>query len=146
MLLSLGQLQHLMAEDDSPVRLAAIQKIVCGSEEIQNEDAACRDVLIFAYDNFRICGMLHARKVFESVELDYIIVNSSNRGSGIASALMNKFISHAQEVFCTNIFLEVSSLNVGAIKLYTNFKFNKINARNSYYKDGSDALIMELKL
>ena len=145
-LLSQGQLEILMAGDDSSTRLSAIQKIVCGQGQIQNAGADCRDILIFTHDHQHICGLLHARKVFEHVELDYIIVRSLNRGSGIATDLMNKFISYSQEVFCTNILLEVSSLNESAVNLYKKFNFEQIRVRKAYYKNGSDALIMERKL
>lgn len=42
----------------------------------------------------------------------------------------------------TNVFLEVRESNLPAIKLYSEFNFEKIGAREHYYSDGENAIVM----
>ena len=82
--------------------------------------------------------------VFKNVdcyELEVIYVCEENRSNGIATKLLNYFISNYLQKDDI-IFLEVAVNNIKAIKLYEKFNFEIISIRKKYY-NGIDAYVMK---
>ena len=91
------------------------------------------------YINEELVGILIYKKLYEIIDLLYIVVNPKYRKRNIGSNLLEYLIKMDYE----KILLEVRSDNINAIKLYEKYKFNIINVRKKYYGE-KDAYVMEL--
>ncbi|MCL1788922.1 MAG: GNAT family N-acetyltransferase [Oscillospiraceae bacterium] len=70
-------------------------------------------------------------------ELHRIAVLPEFRGRGLAFSLMQRFLAA-----CNNeVFLEVASQNIHAIRLYEKCGFTEISRRRNYYKN-DDCIVM----
>ena len=98
-------------------------------------------ILLFIQDN-KVLGFLIIEETVDESSIILLFVDKDNRKRKIGSYLLDYFIS-GLKVSKKRILLEVSSNNTPAINLYKKFGFTTINNRKKYYKDGSDALVME---
>lgn len=89
---------------------------------------------------------LPGQEEFMDAELLRICVRKKFRKKGFGTLLLKSIIEECKERNFAKIFLEVSSLNKGAIALYTGLGFYQVSTRKNYYEDGSDALIYVLIL
>lgn len=71
-----------------------------------------------------------------------IAVAKDFRCRGLGSALMDDFISLAEQQSLTLMTLEVRESNTGAIALYEKKGFEEVGRRKNYYDNTEDALIM----
>ena len=78
-------------------------------------------------------GYLIARKILDEFEILSLATNKNYFRKGIASELIDLLIDEAKEIGVKKIFLEVATLNVAAISLYTKMGFIIIGKRNGYY-------------
>ena len=76
------------------------------------------------------------------VEIDWIWVAQGSREKGIARRLIASVFDRLGP---ETIWLEVSSLNREAIQAYEKMGFVPQGVRRNYYRDGSSAILMELK-
>lgn len=106
------------------------------NDYIQNEN-----YIILINKNEKIEGFCIFYKNIDYFELELIVVLESMRNKGIASKLIQTFITDYCKVG-DEIILEVSTKNEIAVKLYKKFGFQIINIRKKYYQD-SDAYIMK---
>ena len=104
------------------------------------EDIILNEEIIGYYDNDKLVGFLIFKKLYDVIDLLYIVVDSIYRREGIATMLVNYLF----ELDFEKIMLEVSVDNKNAIKLYKKFNFKIINIRKNYY-DNVDAYVMEAK-
>lgn len=81
----------------------------------------------------------------DSYDLLYIYITKDKRNQNLATKLLNASINLLKDLKIS-IFLEVSSENISAIKLYEKLEFKKISVRKRYYKDDTDALIYKLEV
>ncbi len=84
------------------------------------------------------CGWI----VVEEINLTAIAVHPEWRRIGLASLLIGKLLQKAYPLGVSHATLEVDVSNQPAILLYKNFGFKTIGKRNSYYRNGNDALIL----
>jgi ribosomal-protein-alanine N-acetyltransferase len=70
----------------------------------------------------------------------------TQRGKGIAKALMALITDWAEEQGSIAMMLEVKVDNVEAIGLYTSLGYAQLNTRKDYFGAGLDALVMRLEL
>jgi ribosomal-protein-alanine N-acetyltransferase len=83
-----------------------------------------------------------------SAEADVLTVGviPSQRGKGIARALMALITDWAKEQGSIAMMLEVKVDNSDAIGLYESLGYSKLNVRKDYFGVGLDALVMRLDL
>lgn len=93
------------------------------------------------YDDGIIKGCLVFEKIYERIELDYIVVDDNYRRCGIAVKLMEYLIDYARNNSFSNITLEVNEDNISAINLYKKNGFKNVSRREKYY-NGIDGLLM----
>lgn len=86
-------------------------------------------------------GFIVYRIVLDEAEIITIGVNPEKRRSGIASAMIGIIEKTLKSQGVKKIFLEVSSINMPAQKLYENCGFKVVGLRPKYY-DGVDAILM----
>ncbi|MDD3740213.1 MAG: N-acetyltransferase [Bacteroidales bacterium] len=85
------------------------------------------------------------RKNSKSLRIYSIAVHPMSRGLNLASQLLEFTNTYALKNKFTHIHLEVREDNNSAIKLYQKFGYIITGKKNSYYEDGSDAIIMTKK-
>ena len=85
-------------------------------------------------------GFIETIPNIDYLEITNVVVYEEYRSKGYSKKLMNYIFDNTNY---NRILLEVSVKNTIAISLYRKYGFKEINVRKEYYKDGSDALIME---
>ncbi len=98
-------------------------------------------VNVLLYDDNGIKGVLVYSKIYDRLEIDYIIVDKSYRRLGIASKLL-KYMEDENKG-ALNITLEVRESNDLAISFYKKNGFVIEAVRKKYYKDENGLLMMK---
>lgn len=99
--------------------------------------------IIYTYkENNTIKGFLHIYNGIDIIDIINIAVQPEYQNQQIGTKLLEQLINNHPN---KKIMLEVKSTNHIAIKLYQKFNFQPINIRKQYYKDKTDAIIMERK-
>lgn len=86
-------------------------------------------------NNDKVVGFYEAIFVLDESELNTIAVKKEYRNKSIASTLMNHYVDICKEKNIKKIYLEVSTKNIYAIKLYEKFNFIVNGFRKNYYKE-----------
>ncbi|MEN2745415.1 ribosomal protein S18-alanine N-acetyltransferase [Sinomonas halotolerans] len=79
-------------------------------------------------------------------DVQTIAVVPDREGRGIGSVVLAELIEEARRRGAADVLLEVRADNPRAQELYGRFGFVQIHVRRGYYRDGVDALIMQLPL
>jgi ribosomal-protein-alanine N-acetyltransferase len=100
-------------------------------------------------DDQPAAGFTLSRGAADEEELLLIAVHPEHRGSGIGSALLERFMADAQARGVTRLFLEMREGNT-AEALYRRHGFYSVGRRRDYYRRGSgsplDAITFALEL
>ena len=94
----------------------------------------------------KVIGFFAGEIIFSEGTITMIALKKEFQGKGIGRYLMNWFVYLSKKKGVKNIWLEVSNRNKKAIRFYQNYGFITEDIRPSYYRDGSDALIMRFPL
>ncbi|GHG46711.1 ribosomal-protein-alanine acetyltransferase [Sinomonas cellulolyticus] len=94
----------------------------------------------------RIVAYAGLMAVAPIADVQTIAVVPEREGRGIGSALLTELIAEAGRRGAADVLLEVRADNPRAQELYRRFGFTHIHTRRRYYRDGVDALIMQLPL
>jgi ribosomal-protein-alanine N-acetyltransferase len=84
-----------------------------------------------------VVGYVATMQAGDAVDLTRIAVAPSHRRRGLAHALLAEVASDVR------MLLEVSAANDAALAFYTAEGFAEIARRGRYYRDGTDAVVME---
>ncbi|MDN7120043.1 GNAT family N-acetyltransferase [Nocardioides sp. ChNu-153] len=68
------------------------------------------------------------------------------RRTGVATALLAAVLDVARQAGAERLLLEVAAGNAGAVAFYAHAGFAEIHRRPRYYRDGSDALVLQREL
>lgn len=91
-------------------------------------------------DNEEI-GFIETIHNIDYLEITDVLIYEKYRSKGYSKLLMDYIFNNTKY---NRFLLEVSINNKIAISLYKKYNFKEISVRKNYYKDGSDALIMEV--
>jgi ribosomal-protein-alanine N-acetyltransferase len=91
-------------------------------------------------------GMVLARVVSDEAEILTLAVDPAAQRRGLGRALLEHAIRKAAACGAATIFLEVSAANAAAQALYAGRGFRPVGRRRSYYRDGSDALVLRASI
>lgn len=95
-------------------------------------------------------GLLHgfvlARVAADEAEILTIGVDPDQRRGGSGQALLTRLHECLKEQGVVRVFLEVSDINTAARTLYGRAGYTETGRRARYYRDGSDALVLEKTL
>lgn len=87
-------------------------------------------------------GFIMIRCVAGEVEILTICVAAEYRQHGVGTALLTWAIQQAEAEEAETLFLEVSSHNHVAQRVYQKAGFRQVGLRKRYYPDGSDAFVL----
>ena len=99
---------------------------------------------VYQNDN-HVVGYLFGWKVMDEYHLNNIAVAESFRKNRIGIHLLKNMVSYLKEVKVKSVFLEVSSSNLPARKLYEKMGFVPQGERKDYYTKGDDAVLYMLE-
>ena len=88
------------------------------------------------------CGWL----VVDELHITLIAVDPDHRQRGLGSHLLQALLQRARQEGAAHATLEVRSDNHPALALYRRAGFHTAGCRQSYYRNGQDALIQWLRL
>ena len=99
-----------------------------------------RNILLYIEDSIK--GVLVYDLIYDRIEIEYIIVEKSERRSGIATQL----VDYMQKIHkgVQNITLEVRESNITAIKFYESLGFKRISIRKNYYGNENGILMIKI--
>ena len=80
------------------------------------------------------------------VDLQRVAVDPAHRGRGVATTLVRTLLDAARADGADRVLLEVAADNAPALGLYARHGFAEIDRRPAYYRDGRDALVLQLSL
>lgn len=93
-----------------------------------------------------LAGFCQVRFFLENADLDFIIVEHSFQRQGLAKIMTVALEHELKSCGVSRILLEVGKRNVAAHQLYISIGFVQIAVRQSYYRSGDDALVMEKRI
>ena len=93
------------------------------------------------YEENGIKGIMVYDLIYDRIEIEYIIVESSERRQGIATKMV-EYIEKKYK-YIQNITLEVRESNIGAIKFYESIGFRRVSIRKNYYGNENGILMMK---
>ena len=99
---------------------------------------------VYQNDN-HVVGYLFGWQVMDEYHLNNIAVAESFRGNGIGIHLLKNMLSYLKDLKVKSVFLEVSSSNLPARKLYEKMGFVPQSERKDYYTKGDDAVLYTLE-
>ena len=102
-----------------------------------------RILLVAAEQTNALCGVLAATCLHGQTELEALLVTPARRRLGIGRALLQSWLTLAQESGFARALLEVREGNRGALELYERAGFAVQGRRPAYYRQPTeDALLM----
>lgn len=110
-------------------------------KQLYNLNELSQNDIIYIYkDSNIIKGFLHIYNGIDIIDIINIVVKPEHQNNHIGTKLLTHLINkHPNK----KIMLEVKTTNTIAINLYQKFNFKQVNIRKQYYKDKTDAIIME---
>jgi ribosomal-protein-alanine N-acetyltransferase len=97
-------------------------------------------------ENIHVKGYLFGWHVMDQYHLNNIAVAKSFREDGIATQLLKNMALYLMDIKVKSVFLEVSSSNLPARKLYEKMGFVPQAERKNYYINGDDAVLYTLEI
>lgn len=101
---------------------------------------------IVALDGELPVGYIGGWMIEGTCDMINFVVDKDYQHQGIGQNLFKNLENIARSEKCFEILLEVRENNAGAIKFYEKAGFKQIAIRNSYYKNGENALILRKEL
>ena len=142
---------ELRVREVSPTDLPALAELertafgadAWSAEAIDAELSGDGRTSLVAEDADGVVGYAVTRTAGDVVDLHRVVVADRGRRQGVASRLV---LGLTGTTGGRRILLEVSASNEAAIALYRRLGFEEIDRRRAYYRDGSDALVMQRDL
>ena len=103
------------------------------------DDFGFNDEILVFEENSSILGFICYSRLYETIDILYIVVNEEYRRKGIATKLVGELLNIEG---VKHILLEVNKENTGAIEFYNSLGFNVIREIKNYYNN-QDAFAME---
>lgn len=142
-------LRNAVAEDCRSVR--ALEEELFGADAWSAAtvaDALAGDTrqAVVAVAGGEVVGYAVLRVAGEVADLERVAVAPTHRRAGLASALLRAGSARARQEGAERVLLEVSEANEGARAFYAAHGAVALDRRGDYYRDGSDALVLQLPL
>ena len=101
---------------------------------------------LVAVEAGRLLGYAVTWTVAEVTDLQRLVVAPGARRRGLGSRLVRELVEDAVGQGSGRVLLEVSAANDAALACYRSLGFAEVDRRRTYYRDGSDALVLQLDL
>ena len=90
----------------------------------------------------KLLGLCSAWLVIDELHITFIAVHPMHKRKGLGKFLLSDLIKRSKSLQTNQIYLEVKKNNEPAKAFYESMGFKTVGNRSNFYKDGSDALIL----
>ena len=94
----------------------------------------------------KLLGLCSAWLVIEELHITFIGVHPMHQRKGLGKLLLSDLIKRSKSLKTNHIHLEVKDNNESAKAFYKSMGFKTIGFRSNFYKDGSDALLLNKEI
>jgi len=108
--------------------------------ELRNDNS--RPLVLTERQSANIIGYVIPWEIAGEIQIQNIVVKEVFRSKGLGQLLLNIALANGLDVGCDQAILEVRESNRPAIHLYQQYRFAIVGRRESYYRDGENALLM----
>ena len=110
-------------------------------DELNNETS----LFLVAKEENEVIGYIGMSIVIDEGYIFNVAVREKYRNKGVATALINEFVTYGKKNNFSFITLEVRESNLPAISLYSKFGFIKAGERKDYYSNPKENAILLTK-
>lgn len=114
-----------------------------GAAAVAEELTGVRRKALVAEEDGEVTGYAVVALAGDVADLQRIAVAPQRRSGGVGRALLAEALRAASAEGALRVLLEVAEPNAAARALYAAAGFTEIHRRRRYYRDGSDALVLE---
>jgi ribosomal-protein-alanine acetyltransferase len=136
-------LRTATVDDVAQVRALEVQLFGADAwteRSVREELVGAPRVAVVACSAAVVVGYVVTAAAGDVVDLQRVAVHPDHRRRGLARQLLTTAVQQAD---ATRMLLEVSADNAAALAFYAAEGFTEIARRDRYYRDGSDAVVME---
>ena len=90
----------------------------------------------------KLLGLCSAWSVLDELHITFMAVHPRHQRKGLGRFLLTDLIKRSKSLQTNHIHLEVKDNNEPAKAFYKSMGFKRVGNRSNFYKDGSDALIL----
>lgn len=131
--------------------IAALESLLFGADawslsSVEEELSGADRCTFVAVSEDDLLGYASTMRSGDVVDLLRIAVHRSRRREGLARSLLAAAVEQARSGGADRMLLEVGSRNRAALAFYAGEGFVEIHLRERYYRDGSDALVLQRPL
>ena len=101
---------------------------------------------IIELETKKILGLCSAWSVTNELHITLIAVHPMCKRKGLGRFLLSDLIKRSQSLQANHMLLEVKENNEPAKAFYKSMGFKTVGNRSNFYKDGSDALILNKEI
>ena len=101
---------------------------------------------IIELDTEKLFGLCSAWLVIDELHINFIAVHPTHQRKGLGKYLLSNLINRSKSLQSKSIKLEVNDNNESAKAFYKSMGFKKVGCRSNFYKDGSDALLLNKEI
>ena len=108
--------------------------------ELTNPKRICLGIL--ELETKKILGLCSAWLIIDELHITFIGVHPVYKRKGLGKFLLSDLIKRSESLQTNQLLLEVKENNEPAKAFYKSMGFKTVGNRSNFYKDGSDALIL----
>ena len=97
---------------------------------------------IIELETKKLLGICSAWLVIDELHITFIAVHPIHKRKGLGTFLLSELIKRSEQLETNHMLLEVKKNNEPAKAFYKSMGFKTVGKRSNFYKDGSDALIL----
>ena len=101
---------------------------------------------IIELETKKLLGLCSSWIVIDELHITYIAVLPMHQRKGLGKLILSDLIKRSKSFQTNRIHLEVKNNNEPAKAFYKSMGFKTIGNRSNFYKDGSDALILNREI
>jgi ribosomal-protein-alanine N-acetyltransferase len=110
--------------------------------EIELNDSKRISLGIIELESTKLLGICSAWLVIDELHITFIAVHPMHQRKGLGRLLLSDLIKRSKSLQTNRIHLEVKNNNEPAKAFYKSMGFKTVGRRSHFYKDGSDALLL----
>jgi len=97
---------------------------------------------ILELETKKLLGLCSSWLVIDELHITFIAVHPIHQRKGLGRLLISDLIKRSKSLQTNRIYLEVKNHNETAKAFYKSMGFKTVGYRSNFYKDGSDALLL----
>ena len=94
----------------------------------------------------KLLGLCSAWLVIDELHITSIAIHPIHQRKGLGKFLLSDLIKRSSSLLTNRIHLEVKKTNESAKAFYKSMGFEIVGNRSNFYKDGSDALVLNKEI